>query len=128
MSERLTAEQIAELRAKWEAGTKGEWIGPRVTDMWPPGWIGIYAMDGHVLVDIVGVTGHMNDAADPRPDAASIVALYNAAPSLLAMAERALRMEAALKVIGEPMVDPANPDMEAQERINLARAALKEQP
>jgi hypothetical protein len=70
----VTSEAQAALRARAEKATKGPWFGPRLTDHWPPGWVGIYACDKHgepLLGDIVGVTGRY-DEEQQAADAAYI--------------------------------------------------------
>lgn len=65
------------LRALANAATTGPWFGPRITDNWPPGWVGIYAADEHgtpLPGDIVGVTGRY-DEATAKDDAAYIAAV-----------------------------------------------------
>jgi hypothetical protein len=81
---------IANLRRLLAAATPGEWKGPRITDMWPPGCIGIYAVDEDgEFAEIIGFTGYAHEDARPEPDAQLICALVNAAPQLLVIAEAA---------------------------------------
>ena len=64
----MTDEKREALRAKAEKATRGPYYGPRVTDLWPPGWVGIYAgtiNDEGVVEpvphDIMGVTGRYDE-------------------------------------------------------------------
>jgi len=73
----MTAEEREALRSKAEKATPGPYYGPRVTDHWPPGWVGIYACDGDgtpIPGDIVGVTGRY-DEEQQQADAAYFGAL-----------------------------------------------------
>ena len=66
------------LEATARAATPGPWMGPRVTDQWPPGWVGVYAADENgepMPGDVVGVTGHVSDGATAHQDAAYIAAV-----------------------------------------------------
>jgi len=55
---------------------------------------------------------------------AEVEALRAERAALLEKAGQRDAIAEALAIIAEPMIDPKNPDMEAQERINIARRAL----
>ena len=95
-------------QARCEAASNGPWMGPRVTDNWPPGWIGVYAAeeDGSPIPgDIVGVTGRY-DEETAQADATFIAHSRQDLEDALALLERC---EAVLRSIpfdlGGPIAD-----------------------
>ena len=80
---------LAHLRALLAAATPGPWLGPRITDAWPPGCLGLYALDDHgEPAEIIGLTGYAADDSRADHDAALVAAAVNALPDLLAEIEQ----------------------------------------
>ena len=77
------------LRALLEQATPRPWLGPRITDAWPPGHVGVYAVDEDgEPIDVIGCTGHILGGDGATSDAALTRAAVNALPELLDELER----------------------------------------
>lgn len=80
----------AALRSLLAAATPGPWLGPRITDVWPPGCLGLYALDEYgEPAEIIGFTGYADEDGRAEHDAEPVAAAINALPELLAVYEAA---------------------------------------
>lgn len=78
------------IRKRCEAATPAPWMGPRLTDDSPPGWIGVYeAEDDEAPIPFAKlfVTGRHDDAS-AVPDAEFIAHAREDIPLLIAEVER----------------------------------------
>jgi hypothetical protein len=69
-----------------EKATPGPWVGPRITDAWPPGYIGIYDTDEDEPYCVVALAGHLTDVdvEQAQLDAKFIAIARSAVPALIA--------------------------------------------
>ena len=69
----LADAELADIRSRVERATPGPWVGPRVTDDWPPGWVGVYAGEAvagdapvpsveAIPLAVIGVCGRYDEA------------------------------------------------------------------
>ncbi len=87
---------LDDLEALARAATPGPWTGPRVTDQWPPGWLGVYACDDEdgQPYEVIGTTGHALADLTVEQDQANARFIAAANPAtILALVDRVRRLE-----------------------------------
>lgn len=125
------ADTFRKLRTLAETATRGPWMGPRITDQLPPGWVGVYAADeagAPLPFYVIGVTGHTLDEESPQAtDDAAFIAAANPKVVLALLDEIERLRDTCAPLRGKEMIDIAQGAAKlTDEEIKQLRAALTE--
>lgn len=98
----MTDGDLQAIKERAAKATPGPWAGPRITDLWPPGWVGVYEGDGTGDVipgSIIGVTSHATDNEDLQDANAKFIA--HAREDIPMLVEEVERLQEELEGIRE---------------------------